>query len=105
MSERDMSDFFRTRRRSRSSIIIHSKLHDMKREEYFFSTDHCQGVKGRSEGTYPEGFVPCTFTLPMSVVPRPSLLSGRVETVADLINIFFSDAKEIPNPDPRYQPK
>lgn len=87
----------------RQSIIIHSKRTD-EEEVYFFSTDHCQGVKGRGEGTYPEGFVPGSFHLPMSVVPRPELPSGRVETLADFLMIFFKDAKEIPNPDPRYQP-
>lgn len=82
-------------------IIMHSCN---ERKEYFFSTDHRQGVEGRGEGTYPEGFVPITFYLPMSVVPRPSLPSGRVETLADLLMIFFKEAHEIPNPDPKYQP-
>lgn len=81
-------------------VIIHS---NMSRCEYFFSTDHCQEV--HSKDTYPEGeWVPTTFHLPMSVVPRPSLPSGYVETVEELIAIFHSDEKEIPNPDPRYQP-
>lgn len=84
-------------------ITIHAKRTDDK-EEYFFSTDHCQGVKGRSEVPIPEGFVPTTFYLPMSVVPRPCLPSGRVETLKDLLLIFFQGAKEIPNPDPKYQP-
>jgi hypothetical protein len=85
-------------------VIIHSRTVGEYDEEYFFSTDHCQGVKGRGEGTYPEGFVPTTYHLPMSVVPRPSLPSGRVETVEDVILIFHSRGKEIPNPDPKFQP-
>ncbi len=85
-------------------IVIHSRYDDTG-VEYFFSTDHCQGVKGRGEGTYPKGFVPCTYYLPMSVVPRPSLPSGRVETLADILTVFFYDAKEIPNPDPNFQPR
>lgn len=86
-------------------VIIHSRMCGEHEEEYFFSTDHCQGIKGRGEGTYPEGFGPTTFYLPQTVVPRPSLPSGCVETVEDVIKIFFSGAREIPNPDPRYQPR
>lgn len=93
----------------RDRYIIHSRLLDVPdgacRQEYFFSTDHCQGVEGRAKGTYPEGFVPTTHYLPRSVVPRPELPSGRVETLEDLLLIFYSDGKEIPNPDPQYQPK
>lgn len=84
-------------------ICIHARHTDTVRE-YFFSTDHCQGVEGRERGTYPEGFVPTTFYLPQTVVARPSLPSGRVETVADILTVFFDDYQEVPNPDPRYQP-
>ena len=87
----------------RERVIIHARHTDTVRE-YFFSTDHCQGVEGKGEGTYPEGFVPVTCYLPQSVVPRPSLPSGRVETVADILTVFYSDYTEIPNPDPKYQP-
>lgn len=74
-------------------------------KEYFFSTDHCQGV--RVGALYPEGkgWVPCTHPIPQHVAPRDTLPSGVIETVADLITVYYSDAKEIPNPDPRYQPK
>jgi hypothetical protein len=89
--------------RIRKSFTIHSRHTDTVKE-YFFSTDHCQGVRGRGEGTYPEGFVPGSFHLPMTVVPRPSLPSGNVETLEDFLMIFFDDYTEIPNPDPRYQP-
>ncbi len=85
-------------------IIIHSKRGETGAEEYFFSTDHCQGVDGKGEGTYPEGFVPITFTLPMNVSARPSLPSGRVTTVKELLSVFFPWAREIPNPDRRFQP-
>lgn len=88
----------------KTAITIHCRSVGDHEEEYFFSTDHCQGVKGRAEGTYPEGFVPTTYYLPMSVVPRPELPSGRVETLKDLLMIFHSNGKEIPNPDPSYQP-
>jgi hypothetical protein len=81
-----------------SYIIIHA---NDSRKEYFFSTDHCQGVKG----VYPEGpdWVPTTFSLPHWVVPRPSLPSGWVSTVEELVLIYFHDSREIPNPDPQYQ--
>lgn len=82
-------------------IIIHANFETKK---YFFSTDHCQGVKGRGKETYPNGFVPTSFHLPMSVVPRPELPSGRIETIKDLILIFCSDEKEIPNPDSSFVP-
>ena len=88
---------------NRKRVIIHARHTDTVKE-YFFSTDHCQGVKGRGEGTYPEGFVPVTSYLPQSVVPCPSLPSGSVETIEDLILVFYYDYKEIPNPDPRFQP-
>ncbi len=80
-------------------VVIHANL---ERKEYFFSTDHCQGV--RASTNYPAGFVPTSFHLPMSVVPRPSLPSGRVETAKDVITVFFSDDTEIPNPDASFQP-
>lgn len=84
------------------SIVIHSNYETGR---FFRSTDHCQGV--RSPSTYPDGFGPCTFHLPHYVTPRPILPSGLVETEADMIAIYFSDCDvvEIPNPDPKYQPK
>lgn len=81
-------------------VIIHSHT---DRREYFFSTDHCQGVREDARGSYPPGFVPTTFYLPQSVASRPTLPSGRVETVEDVVKVYFPDEKEIPNPDVRYQ--
>lgn len=86
-------------------VIIHSRFIDVNssgecESEYFFSTDHCQGIKDKSVH---KDFVPTTFHLPMSVTPRPSLPSGRIETVKDLIMIFHSKDREIPNPNPAYQ--
>jgi hypothetical protein len=81
------------------SIVIHS---NSDRREYFFSTDHCQGV--HASNTYPKGFVPTTFHLPHYVVPRPTCPSGWVRTVADVILIYHPGDREIPNPDPSYQP-
>lgn len=81
-------------------IIIHTTPSG---DKYFFSTDHCQ--EPRSKKTYPKDFVPCTAYLPMSVVARPSLPSGRIETLDEYLMIFFPDGQEIPNPDPKFQPK
>lgn len=90
----------------RDRVIIHARHTDTVRE-YFFSTNHCQGVEANTFGITVdslEGFVPTTYYLPMTVVPRPSLPSGRVETLADILLIFYSGYTEIPNPDPKYQP-
>lgn len=78
-------------------VIIHARHNDNDVKEYFFSTDHCQA-------TSPEGFIPTSFSLPMSVVPRPELPSGLITTVEELVRIFFRDGKEIQNPDPLFQP-
>lgn len=67
-----------------------------EREEYYFSTDHCQ--------PHEPGFIPSTTCLPLHVVKRLSLPSGVVTTVEDLLNVFHRGEREIPNPDPRYQP-
>ena len=67
---------------------------DQEKDIFFFSTDHCQGVKG---------FVPCTFYLPHEVVPRECLPDGIVCDKQDIINIYFSDGVEIPNPNPDCQ--
>jgi hypothetical protein len=85
----------------RRAVIIHSS---MDRGEYFFSTDHCQGVRARDNYPHDQGFVPTTFHLPLKVVARPSLPSGMVESVEDVITIFHSRDREIPNPDSKYQP-
>jgi hypothetical protein len=75
-------------------VIMHT---NRGRGEYFFSTDHCQrhGLKG---------YVASTAYLPIPVVPRRSLPSGLVTTVPEMLMIFHQGQKEIPNPDPNYQP-
>jgi hypothetical protein len=89
----------------RNRVIIHARHTDTVRE-YFFSTNHCQGMETNTFDIKIDlkGFVPTTYYLPMTVVPRPSLPSGRVETLSDILLIFYSDYTEIPNPDPKYQP-
>ena len=49
--------------------------------------------------------MPCTYTLPVYVEPRPCVPDGIVRNVTDLVNVFYVDMKEIPNPDPNFQPK
>lgn len=83
------------------SVIIMS---NMDRGEYFFSTDHCQRI--HAPETFPSGsWVPTTFYLPQGCVPRPSLPTGLIDSRADIVTIFHQGDREIPNPDPRYQPK
>lgn len=65
---------------------------------FFFTTDHCQLHNLGSD------YVPVTYRLPMSVVPRESLPSGVIETLDDLVLIFYSDMAQIPNPNPEFEP-
>jgi hypothetical protein len=81
-------------------IIVHTNPYT---GEYFFSTSHLQGVEGVGKN-YPEGFVAVTHYIPCSVVPRPELPSGMVTNVREMVTIFYDDGKEIPNPDPSFQP-
>lgn len=69
----------------------------VNREGHFcFSTDHCQEMD--------EGWVPISSSLPQQVAPRPSLPDGVIYTLEQYIMIYHGDDKEVPNPDPRYQP-
>ncbi len=65
---------------------------------YFFSTDHCQ-----NHGLGPN-FVPVTYNWPCRVVERPGVEDGIVDTLDKLKLVFYKDMKEIPNPDPNFQP-
>lgn len=81
-------------------VVIHSSN---ERKQYFFSTRHLMLDK-KGEILDPDGtFVPCTYTLPMSVVPRKGLEDGWVDTVAKLIQIFHYDETEIENPYAEYR--
>lgn len=81
------------------TVIIHSSR---SLGRYFRSTNHMQRIESYEK--YPAGYVPVTFSLPHRVVPRTTLPTGVVETEQDLITIYFADAIEIPNPDPKFQP-
>lgn len=65
--------------------------------EYFFSTHHTQPTGG--------DFVAVSYVLPMRVVRRSIVPDGWVRTLSQLIQVFYNDGTEIPNPDPRYQLK
>lgn len=65
---------------------------------YFFSKDHCQNHGLGND------FVPCTHYLPSHVMPRKSLPDGIIRSVSDLVCVFYSDMKEIPNPNKEMQP-
>lgn len=77
------------------NVIISISNEDTK--EVFFSTDHCQKHnKGNN-------FVPCTYSLPMYVVPREGVEDGIVDGIEKLIRVFYKDFTIIPNPDPQFQ--
>ncbi len=74
----------------------------LARREFFFSTKHLQRLYSRV--SVPDEFVAVSFTLPMSVIPRPSLPDGLVDTIEKYVMIFHPGQKEIPNPDPLFVP-
>ena len=82
----------------RDSIVVHSS---QEKGVYFFSTDHCQRLEPGQNIS--NDFVPTTFSIPMNVVPRPALPTGRILDKEDLKLIFYQGKKEIPNPDPKFQ--
>lgn len=77
-----------------NQVVIHSSS---ERKEYFFSTKHCQP-------NIPEGFVRCTIYFPHCVVARPEFPTGVIASVEDIVRLYYSDSKEIPNPNLLYQP-
>ena len=80
----------------RKTIVVIAS-HDERK--YFFSKDHCQN-HGLNE-TY----VPVTHYFPSEVVPRKELPTGHVNNVKDIVSVFYNDMVEIPNPDPKFQPR
>ena len=63
---------------------------------YFFSTT-------KEQPGVPEGFALTTYELPHVVVPGPGLLY-IIATRADVVIVYLSTKKEVPNPQPEYQP-
>lgn len=77
-------------------------IHNANTEEWFFSTDHCQGCY-KDAGFSGNEWVPCTSTLPLKIVPRKGLESGLVRNYHDMI-ILQGEDKRIKNPNPKYEP-
>lgn len=61
-----------------------------ERKVFFFSDDHCFGYP-----LLPSDFVSSSCQMPMTVVPRPQLTSGIVNTVDEFITIFESDRTQL----------
>lgn len=74
------------------------------RKEYYFSSRHVMTDDKGNLLDY-QDFVPCTYLIPNTVVPRPSLPDGIVDTVAKMLMIFHYDEVEIENPYPQYRIK
>lgn len=82
--------------------------HGKEEGKYFFSSDHQQGwYDGEEEmkAWMQESWVAVSFSLPMSVVGRPGLEDGIVNTIEQYIFVFHRGETEIPNPDPSYIPE
>lgn len=73
-------------------------ISNIETKEYFFTTDHCQ------DHNLGSSWVPVTAYVPMDVVPRKELPSGRIENKEDYKKVFYNDYKEIQNPDSKFQP-
>lgn len=74
----------------------------LKRGEFFFSTDHCQRFKGTK---IDRDFVPISYEIPQWVVPREGVPHGWIENRKQLLIVYHSKQREIPNPDPAFQPR
>lgn len=75
------------------SVTIYDNVNT---NEYFFSLSHGQPVVSSE-------WVPCTFKIPQTVVPREGLEDGIIENIDDLKLVYCKDRKEIPNPDSIYR--
>jgi len=81
---------------------------DHCRGEYFFSTDRLQPMKDGHTGDqyhFWSHYKLWVHTLPIKVVPRPTLPSGVVQSKADVVTVYYPNYTEISNPDQAYQPK
>ncbi len=65
-------------------------------KEFFFSTSPNQEVS--------EDFVPMVVTIPHKIEPIPSIPSGVIKTAEGIKEVYYQGEKEIPNPDPSFQP-
>jgi hypothetical protein len=79
----------------KDQIIV---ISNMRNNTYFFSKNHCQ------EHGLGTDYVPCTHYFPRNVTPRKSVPNGIINSVEDLVSVFYDDMNEIPNPDKNMQP-
>lgn len=78
----------------RKTIIT---IGNLDTKEYFFTTDHCQNHN------LGNGWVPVTIYLPMVVVKRESCPDGVIRDKETYKKVFYTDCKEIPNPNAEFQ--
>ena len=67
-------------------------ISNVEKKQYFFTNDHCQNHN------LGKAWVPCTYTLPICVVQRPSCPKGIVDDEETLKKVFYDDYEEIDNP-------
>ena len=97
------------RNHRRNSVVTISRSlevpgHHMPMSEFFFTTDHCQGVAA-GQRTLSSDWVPCTFSYPSLVAPRAGLEDGVIDSVEKLVFVYHSKDRLIPNPDPAFEVK
>lgn len=85
------------------TVINYTIYSSRERKEFFFSTSHLQRFD--SPIKIDDSFVPISGRIPTTVIPRPSLPDGYIDTMEKYIMIFHGDEKEIPNPDSKFQAK
>lgn len=71
-------------RSGRYTVLSSSKYNAM-----FFSNDHCHGL--RVEPNLDSSWVPCSGSLPHSVVARPSIPDGMIKNVQEYVALFCPD--------------
>ena len=75
----------------RGRVEVYASL---EAKAFFFVNDYCYRLD-RVEGVLPDHWVPCSFYLPMEVVPRPGLEDGIIKDLDQWIFIFENDSKLI----------
>lgn len=68
-------------------LIVISSFKD---NVFFFSDNHLFGYT-----VLPKHYVPCTGDFPTSVVPRESLLDGKIDTIKKYIEVFHTGQRQI----------
>lgn len=73
-------------KRTKTVVVISS----FEEKKFFFSDDHCFGVR-----VLPGHWVPSTSVFPMSVTPRPGLEDGIIDTIEKYISVFEKEREQI----------